>query len=70
MPVTDWNYFTELVQETANQTVPLQVERNDEIIQLTVTPAFEESSDRVLIGVSLGGSLAMPWTLSAIPSNR
>ena len=67
IPVTDWNHFTELVQETANQTVPLQVERNDEIIQLTVTPAFDENSDRVLIGVSLGGSLAMPWTLSGNP---
>ena len=65
--VTDWNHFTKLVQETANQTVPLQVERNDEIIQLSVIPAFDESSDRVLIGVSLGGSLAMPWTLSGNP---
>jgi regulator of sigma E protease len=67
IPVTDWNHFTELVQETADQTVPLQIERNGETLQLTVTPAFDESTDRVLIGVSLGGSLAMPWTLSGNP---
>ena len=67
IPVTDWNHFTKLVQQTADKTVPLIVERNEDIITLTVTPEFETSADRVLIGVSLGGSLAMPWTLSGNP---
>lgn len=67
IPVTDWNHFTELVQETAGETVPLLVERNEETLTLTVTPQFDASADRVLIGVNLGGSLAMPWTLSGNP---
>ena len=66
-PVSDWSHFTELVQSTADKKTPLIVERNGKTIELEVIPAFDDSTDRVLIGVALGGSLAMPWKLSGNP---
>ncbi len=66
-PVIDWNHFTELVQAAPDQTVSMTVLRNDELVDLTVTPRYDEGMDRTLIGVKLGGSMAMPWTLTGSP---
>jgi len=65
--VVDWNHFTELVQEYPGKTVDMQVEREEEIVNLKVTPEYNEDMDRALIGVALGGSGAMPWVLSGNP---
>ncbi|NNJ69757.1 MAG: RIP metalloprotease RseP [Kiritimatiellales bacterium] len=67
IPVIDWNHFTELVQTAPDQTVTMTVMRNDELVDLTVTPKYDESMDRTLIGVKLGGSMSMPWTLTGSP---
>ncbi|HEY5621976.1 MAG TPA: RIP metalloprotease RseP [Pontiella sp.] len=66
-PVIDWNHFTELVQAAPDQTVSMTVLRNDELVDLTVTPKYDEGMDRTLIGVKLGGSMSMPWTLTGNP---
>ncbi|MBT8041828.1 MAG: RIP metalloprotease RseP [Pontiella sp.] len=67
IPVIDWNHFTELVQTAPDQTVTMTVMRNDELVDLTVPPKYDESMDRTLIGVKLGGSMSMPWTLTGSP---
>ncbi len=66
-PVIDWNHFTELVQEYPDQAVAMTVLRGEEQVELTVTPKYDEGMERTLIGVSLGGSGAMPWVLSGSP---
>ena len=67
-PVTDWDHFTTLVQETGEKSVEIVVMRNEvEEITLQVTPEFDATADRVLIGVNLGGSRSMPWTLTGSP---
>ncbi|MCF7818043.1 MAG: RIP metalloprotease RseP [Kiritimatiellales bacterium] len=65
--VVDWAHFTELVQQHPDQTVSMKVLRGEELVTLTVTPKYDEGMDRALIGVSLGGSGAMPWSLSGSP---
>ena len=65
--VVDWNHFTELVQEYPGQPVTMQVERGAELVELEVTPEYNEDIDRALIGVALGGSGSMPWVLSGNP---
>lgn len=70
VPVVDWSHFTELVQEHPDQEVGMTVLRNDELVQLTVTPKYDEGRDRALIGVNLGGSMSMPWTLTGNPMEQ
>jgi regulator of sigma E protease len=66
-PVIDWNHFTELVQEYPDQAVAITVLRGGDMIDLTVTPEYDEGMERSLIGVNLGGSMSMPWTLTGNP---
>ena len=66
-PVVDWSHFTELVQKYPDEAVSMTVLREDTLVELSVTPEYDEGLDRALIGVSLGGSGAMPWTLSGTP---
>jgi len=66
-PVVDWNHFTGLVQEHPDEEVSMTVLRGEELLELTVTPKYDEAMERALIGVSLGGSGAMPWSLSGSP---
>ena len=66
-PVVDWAHFTELVQEYPDEEVSMTVLRGEALVELAVTPEYDEGMDRALIGVSLGGSGAMPWTLSGSP---
>ncbi len=65
--VIDWNHFTELVQEHPDEAVKMTVLRGDDLVELTVTPEYDKGMDRALIGVNLGGSGAMPWSLSGSP---
>jgi regulator of sigma E protease len=65
--ILDWNHFTELVPHYSNTAVAITVQRSDELLNLTVTPEFNESVGRVLVGVKPGGSIGMPWTLSGSP---
>ncbi|MEN7973602.1 MAG: RIP metalloprotease RseP [Verrucomicrobiota bacterium] len=66
-PVVDWNHFTELVQEHPGEEVSMTVSRNETLVELRVTPEYDKTMERTLIGVSLGGSGAMPWSLSGSP---
>jgi len=68
--IFDWNTFTDLVQQYPDQTVTMTVRRGDEFVHLTVTPKYSESAGRTLIGVGLGGSASMPWTLSGTPTEQ
>jgi len=67
VPVVDWVHFTELVQQTADQTVPVTVERGDVLLELRVTPLYSAEYDKAMIGVELGGGAAMPWMLHKKP---
>ncbi len=69
-PVVDWAHFTKLVQEHPGQTVTMIVEREGEIVELSVTPHYDKTMERALIGVRLGASLAMPWTLTGSPMEQ
>ena len=66
-PVIDWNHFTELVQAHPDDTVSMTVLRGNKLVDLTVTPKYDKGLDRALIGVNLGGSMSMPWTLTGNP---
>jgi regulator of sigma E protease len=68
--VVDWNHFTELVQDRADETVGMQVDREGVLVDLEVTPKYDKELDRALIGVSLGGSGSMPWVLSGSPMEQ
>ena len=68
--VIDWNHFTELVQKYPGKTVSMIVLREDELVELFVTPEYNESMDRTLIGVERGGSGSMPWALSGSPMEQ
>ena len=66
--IHDWNHFTEIVQKYPNQSVPLTIQRNEDIlIKLEIVPQFDKSLERAIIGIRLGGSTAMPWTLHGDP---
>lgn len=65
--VIDWNHFTELVPQYSNTAAAITVQRGEEIINLSVTPEFNESEERVLVGVKPGGTIGMPWSLSGSP---
>jgi len=65
--IIDWNHFTELVPPYSNTAAAITVQRGDALINLTVTPEYNESAGRVLVGVKPGGSVGMPWTLSGSP---
>jgi regulator of sigma E protease len=65
--VVDWSHFTDLVQDYPDQTVSMKVLRGDKLVELSVTPKYDKGMDRALIGVALGGSGAMPWSLSGSP---
>jgi regulator of sigma E protease len=68
IPVTDWNHFTELVQETGEKSVQIIVMRDEiETLTLQVTPEYDATASRLLIGVNLGGSRSMPWSLTGSP---
>jgi len=66
-PVVDWNHFTELIQEHPDEEVSMTVSRDGTLVELFVVPKYDEAMERALIGVSLGGSGAMPWSLSGSP---
>lgn len=66
-PVVDWNHFTELIQEHPDEEVSMTVSRDGTLVELSIAPEYNEDMERALIGVSLGGSGAMPWSLSGSP---
>ena len=45
----------------------MTVLRGAALVELNVTPKYDETMERALIGVSLGGSGSMPWSLSGSP---
>ncbi len=57
------DHFIELVAARPGQDVMLRVQRDDELIDLKVTPAFNEVHGRALVGIQLAGMDAgpMPW---------
>ncbi len=69
-PVADWIHFTELVQLYPDQAVSMTVLREETLIELWVTPKYNEVDQRSRIGVSLGGTRALPWSLSGSPIDQ
>lgn len=63
--VHDWVHFTDLVQQNPDQTVAITVERDEQLVQLSVTPEYNPEHDRTLIGVQLGSF--MPWMSAKKP---
>lgn len=69
-PVIDWNHFTKLVQDHPDQEVAMTVQRNDELVSLSVTPKYDDELERALIGVNSGSMGALPWVLSGTPIDQ
>ena len=65
--IIDWNHFTDLVPLYSNTTVSITVQRDDKVLNLSVTPRYNAEAGRVLVGVKPGGFGGMPWTLSGSP---
>lgn len=65
--VDNWRHFTKLIQAHPDEPTPMIIEREDGMHALTITPRFDESAGRALIGVGAGGTAAMPWVLSGSP---
>jgi len=67
--VLGWKHFTELVQTVIpGETVRLTVERSGESIELSIAPQYDETYERMMIGVQLDkGSSGMPWMLYRNP---
>ncbi len=71
LPVLGWDHFTELVQAmTPGETAVLTVERDDETLELSVTPEYSEEYERMMIGVRLGGGSGMPWMFYKNPVDQ
>ena len=61
-PIVDWEEFTGLVQAmSAGDTAQLAIARDDERLELTIAPEYDEEYERMMIGVQLGGGSGMPW---------
>lgn len=65
--IHDWNHFTDTLQNYPNKDAEIVIERNQEIKSFLITPNLNNDTERVLIGIKLGGSAAMPWTLHGSP---
>ena len=65
--INDWYHFTEIVQKFPNKNVSLEVTRDNEVFKTYLTPKLDNDSNRVMIGIKLGGAASMPWTLYGNP---
>lgn len=61
------DHFIELVQANPDREVPIMIERAGESMEIMVTPKFDESADKVMIGIHFGGAMSLPWTLTGNP---
>ncbi len=60
-------HFSETIQKNGNREIPIGIIRGNEPMILNVTPAYDETNDRAMIGIFFGGALSMPWSLSGNP---
>ena len=65
--INDWYHFTEIVQKFPNKNVSLEVTRDNKVFKTYLTPKLDNDSNRVMIGIKLGGAASMPWTLYGNP---
>ena len=65
--INDWYHFTEIVQKFPNKNVSLEVTRDSKVFKTYLTPKLDTDSNRVMIGIKLGGAASMPWTLYGNP---
>jgi regulator of sigma E protease len=61
------SHFIDTIQESGETEITLTLERDGRIMQLPVTPEYNEEYDAVMIGIQFAGALSMPWTLSGNP---
>lgn len=68
--ITDWEHFTELVQNAEPGTeTSLTVNRDGETVKLSIVPEMNEEYDRIMVGVQLGGG-SFPWMLYKNPIDQ
>jgi len=65
--INDWYHFTEIIQKFPNEDVLLEINRGNEVIKIDITPKLDNDTNRVMIGIKLGGAASMPWTLYGNP---
>jgi regulator of sigma E protease len=65
--INDWYHFTEIVQKFPNKNVSIEVTRDNKVFKTYLTPKLDNDSNRVMIGIKLGGAASMPWTLYGNP---
>lgn len=69
-PVIGWEHFTTLVQAASpGHPVVMTVDRDGQMIELTVIPEYHAEHNRILIGVQLGGS-GLPWMFYKKPLDQ
>ena len=61
------SHFIEIVQTRTDAEVTLVIEREGEMMPVLITPAYDQASDKVKIGIYFGGALSLPWTLTGNP---
>jgi regulator of sigma E protease len=52
VPLTDWSHFVEFIQSNANTQLALNVERDGQVLLLSLTPKLNSSTTKGYIGVS------------------
>ncbi len=53
--VTDWDHFTQVLQDVGTNRAMVTVLRGNETVPLEVVPEYHEGYEKYMIGVSLGG---------------
>ena len=69
--IVSWGDFTELVQSMdPGESASLMVVRDNEMIELSIAPEYDEEYERMMIGVQLGGGSGLPWMLYKNPIDQ
>jgi len=53
-PIKYWTQMTALIQASKGESLPITVKRGEELVTVNLSPKYEESIDRYLIGIEKG----------------
>ncbi|MDA3798634.1 MAG: RIP metalloprotease RseP [Kiritimatiellae bacterium] len=70
--IDDGNVFIDLVAERPDMETDIVVIRGDEEVAMMVTPKYDKTLDRAVIGISMGtiGQQSMPWMMYKKPMDQ
>lgn len=66
-PIKWWHELSDEVQKNKDKAVSVKVLRDGNTINLTVTPKYNETYEKVMIGVTPGDQSMIPWSMAGNP---